>query len=150
VGLADAETLTPRFAPEFGREDLINLPNWQAYVATQVAGQSQRPFSMRTVTPVRDLDDSVAAQIIAQSAQRYGTTAAKVDAIITQSMQPSRTAPAESEASMTTSAPITPTSTWHFPKQLMHRTIQRGDHTTFVLDGIWAKYWGDTQIFTLA
>ena len=150
VGLADAETLTPRFAPEFGREDLINLPNWQAYVATQVAGQSQRPFSMRTVTPVRDLDNSVAAQIIAQSAQRYGTTAAKVDTIIAQSMQPSRTAPAESEASMTTSAPITPTSTWHFPKQLMHRTIQRGDHTTFVLDGIWAKYWGDTQIFTLA
>jgi hypothetical protein len=149
VGLADAETLTPRFAPEFNREDLINLPNWQAYVATQVAGQSQRPFSMHTVTPVRDLDDHVVTQIIAQSAQRYGTAAAKVDAIITQSMQLSRTAPAEHEASVTASAPITPTTTWHFPKQLMHRTIQRGDRTTFVLDGIWAKYWGDTRIFAI-
>jgi hypothetical protein len=149
VGLADAETLTPRFAPEFNREDLINLPNWQAYVATQVAGQSQRPFSMHTVTPALDLDDSVAAHIIAQSAQRYGTPRAVVDAIIAQSMQLSRTAPTESEPSVTTSAPITPTTTWHFPKQLMHRTIQRGDRTTFVLDGIWSKYWGDTQIFAI-
>ena len=149
VGLADAETLTPRFAPEFNREDLINLPNWQAYVATQVAGQSQRPFSMHTVTPARDLDDSVAAHIIAQSAQNYGTPRAVVDEIIAQSMQLSRIAPTESEPSVTTNAPITPTTTWHFPKQIMHRTIQMNDRTTFVLDGIWAKYWGDTRIFTI-
>jgi len=43
VGIADGEALKPRFAPEVSPDDLINLPNWQAYVSTQVNGQSRRP-----------------------------------------------------------------------------------------------------------
>jgi len=90
VGIADGEFLKPRFAPEVTPDDLINLPNWQAYVSTQVNGQSRRPFSLHTIRPLDNLDIEAIAALIQQSKMRYGTPRAKVEVVIHQSMQLTR------------------------------------------------------------
>jgi len=64
VGLHDGKALQPRFAPEVTPSDLINLPNWQAYVSTQVNGQSRRPFSMQTIRPREELNQQTAARVL--------------------------------------------------------------------------------------
>ncbi len=90
VGIKDGEELVPRFAPEVTPNDLINLPNWQAYVSTQVHGQSRRPFSMQTIRPREELDLRVQAAVIAQSKHRYGRLRSEVERTIAKSMQLNR------------------------------------------------------------
>jgi len=102
VGIADGEVLKPRFAPEVSPDDLINLPNWQAYVSTQVRGQSRRPFSMHTIRPVEHLDQVHLATVMQLSKQNYGTARAEIDRIIQGSMQLTRTAAASTATSSAT------------------------------------------------
>lgn len=93
VGIQDGEYLRPRFAPEVTPNDLINLPNWQAYVSTQIKGQSQRPFSMQTIQPLEELDTVSRASMLAQSKRRYGRVRSEVERIIAQSMSTERVLP---------------------------------------------------------
>jgi hypothetical protein len=86
VGITDAEILHPRFTPEVTPNDLINLPNWTAYVSTQVRGQSRRPFSLQTMRPRETLDLRNQAAVIAQSKHRYGRLRSEVERTLTQSM----------------------------------------------------------------
>lgn len=86
IGIEDADSLKGRFAPEVTANDLINLPNWHAYVATQVDGQSLRPFSMQTIKPAQRSDHTARAEIVAASARRYGTPRAEVEVVIAGSM----------------------------------------------------------------
>jgi len=48
VGLADAEMLDDVFLPTIDRNNLVNLPNWQAAVRTAVEGRIVSPFYMKT------------------------------------------------------------------------------------------------------
>jgi hypothetical protein len=94
VGIADAEILHPRFTPEVTPSDLINLPNWHAYVSTQVHGQSRRPFSLQTIRPRQELDMQSHAAVIAQSKRRYGRLRSEVERVLMQSNELTRaTAP---------------------------------------------------------
>lgn len=90
VGITDGEELVPRFAPEVTPNDLINLPNWQAYVSTQVQGQSRRPFSMQTIRPREELDLRVQAAVVAQSKHRYGRLRSEVERTLARSMATTR------------------------------------------------------------
>lgn len=45
----DAEVLAPEFAPEFSRQDLINLPAYHFYLKLKIDGITSRPFSAETV-----------------------------------------------------------------------------------------------------
>lgn len=57
VGPEDAEFLVKQFEPVFGKNDLINLDNRNAYVKLLVGGQTTAPFNMRTVeTPTVNSD----------------------------------------------------------------------------------------------
>jgi hypothetical protein len=49
VGATDAGHLVKEFSPEFGREDLIDLPNRQFAVRLMVDGRPARPFSGETI-----------------------------------------------------------------------------------------------------
>lgn len=51
VGAADAEILEAEFSPEFGDQDLMNLPNHHIYIKLMVNGAAPRPFSATTVFP---------------------------------------------------------------------------------------------------
>ena len=90
VGIADGKELAPRFAPEVTPDDLINLPNWHAYVSTQVHGQSRRPFSMHTIRPVSQLNINNLEMVIRQSSLLYGTPRAEVEETIRESLRNTR------------------------------------------------------------
>ncbi|MFM7677820.1 MAG: helicase HerA domain-containing protein, partial [Roseiflexaceae bacterium] len=92
IGLHDGKALQPRFAPEVAPSDLINLPNWQAYVSTQVSGQSRRPFSMQTIRPRDTLDQQTYTHVLTLSKQQYARPRSEVERILAQSMLLNRTA----------------------------------------------------------
>lgn len=51
VGAADAEFLEKEFEPEFNIQDIVNLPNYNAYLKLMVDGVTSRPFSAVTLLP---------------------------------------------------------------------------------------------------
>ncbi len=59
VGHADAGLIESQFLPELGRNDLIKLPNWQAYVKTLVRGDTVAPFSIKTTVAVRPFSNAM-------------------------------------------------------------------------------------------
>ncbi len=72
IGAADAEFLEKEFEPEFEIEDLVNLPNYNAYLKLMVDGITSRPFSALTLPPFKVVTDSdVAEQIIESSRRLY-------------------------------------------------------------------------------
>src|SRR3989344_4912729 len=52
VGAADAEFLEAEFEPEFVIQDIVNLPNYHAYIKLMVDGVTARPFSATTIPPL--------------------------------------------------------------------------------------------------
>lgn len=87
VGQQDAEIMEREMFPVFTRSDLINLPNWKAYMSTLVNGQTVPPFTVQTV-----LDDVVFDENRAQEAQRlsrekYSRPRAAVEREIARSLQ---------------------------------------------------------------
>ncbi|PIR88453.1 MAG: hypothetical protein COU09_02150 [Candidatus Harrisonbacteria bacterium CG10_big_fil_rev_8_21_14_0_10_44_23] len=73
VGAADAEALESEFTPEFGVQDIVNLPNYQIYVKLMVDGISRRPFSASTLPPFLPPRLAVGEEEIIQGArERYG------------------------------------------------------------------------------
>ena len=72
IGAADAEFLEKEFEPEFEIEDLVNLPNYNAYLKLMVDGITSRPFSALTLPPFKVVADSnVEEQIIESSRRLY-------------------------------------------------------------------------------
>jgi Type IV secretion-system coupling protein DNA-binding domain len=53
LGLADAEIIGNEFWPEFSKEDLIRLPNYQVYLKIMINGVVTKPFSAETVRPAK-------------------------------------------------------------------------------------------------
>jgi hypothetical protein len=49
LGPEDAGLIERKFHPVFNRFDLVNLPNWTAYISTLVKGQVTKPFSFTTI-----------------------------------------------------------------------------------------------------
>lgn len=72
VGSIDAEYLERDFLPQFGRYDLMNLPNFNTYVSTLVDGQVTKPFSMRIVSDSSPARKEYADEIVEHSRTKYG------------------------------------------------------------------------------
>ncbi len=74
VGMADATALEEEFLPLVNRKDLVNLPNYHAYLNTLVDGEATRPFNIvtRLVKPEEDQSvfDAIRANIGAYSRPR--------------------------------------------------------------------------------
>lgn len=71
VGLADAGMLDDVFMPTISRNDLINLPNWQAAVRTSVNGLIVTPFYIRTERSERP-DENIRLNAVDSSRKKYG------------------------------------------------------------------------------
>jgi len=51
VGVEDGERLEKQFEPDFSRQDIINLPNYEAIIKLMINGQVSSSFRMKTTAP---------------------------------------------------------------------------------------------------
>lgn len=70
VGAADADFLEKEFEPEFMVQDMVNLPNYHAYLKLMVDGITSRPFSAKTLPPFRIPADENVSQVIIESSRK--------------------------------------------------------------------------------
>ena len=72
VGADDAEFLEKEFDPEFTPQDLVNLPNYKAYLKLMIDGVTSRPFSAKTLPPmVKSGNKEVEEEVIKSSRDLY-------------------------------------------------------------------------------
>jgi CxxC-x17-CxxC domain-containing protein len=72
VGAADGEFLEKEFTPEFGVQDLVNLPNRTICLKLMVDGVASRPFSASTLPPFHyDAEPGTKERAIEASRKRY-------------------------------------------------------------------------------
>ena len=71
MGQADAELLEPYLRPEVSRQDLVRLPNWQAYLSTLIGGAKAPVFSVKTIADVAPFSDEVAVGVREDARARY-------------------------------------------------------------------------------
>lgn len=78
VGNDDAKFLEQQFAPTFSALELMNVPNWTAFMRVLANGVPTPPFSLATTSPV-PTDHSRVASLITESYARYGRPRAEVE-----------------------------------------------------------------------
>ncbi len=81
VGSEDAQFLEQQFSPVFEAKDIMNIPNYNAFMRMLVNGVPSKPFSMATLPPITSDPNRVAA-LIAESAARHGRPREEVEAEI--------------------------------------------------------------------
>jgi hypothetical protein len=86
LGQTDAEVMEKEFLPHFGKQDLLNLPNWTAYISTLVNGQTVRPFSIKTLLDKLEFRSEIAERIKENSRKKYGQSRSEVEASIEKSL----------------------------------------------------------------
>lgn len=70
VGAADAEFLESEFEPEFVIQDIVNLPNYNAYIKLMVDGVTTRPFSATTIPPLKVDSSAVSEKSLVEMTQK--------------------------------------------------------------------------------
>ena len=83
VGVEDAEKLEKQFEPDFSRQDLINLPNFEAVLKLMINGEISSAFRMRTIAP-REGDRTQIARIKELAKSKYARPRAEVEEEISQ------------------------------------------------------------------
>ncbi len=81
VGNEDAQALENQFHPVFSVHDIMNIPNFNAYVRVLANGVPTQPFSIATLPPIHS-DPVRAAQLMQLSLSRYGRARYEVEAEI--------------------------------------------------------------------
>ncbi|MDP3947850.1 MAG: type IV secretion system DNA-binding domain-containing protein [bacterium] len=79
VGIEDAEFLEKQFAPTFGKQDLINIDNFNAYAKLLINGMTSLSFNFRTFPSPRGNPDRI-QKIREVSRARYGRDRHEVEA----------------------------------------------------------------------
>ncbi len=80
VGATDAAFLEKEFEPEFGIQDMVNLPNYHIYLKLLVGGVRSRPFSATTLPPLElAASGDIAARVIQNSRKRYALPSSVVE-----------------------------------------------------------------------
>jgi len=87
VGRDDAVLLEDGLAPVFDQTDLMNLPNWQAYVRATVNGQVTVPFTVDTVRSEAVADPGRAKAVRRQSQRTYGRPRVQVEEAIERALR---------------------------------------------------------------
>ncbi|MGH7960406.1 MAG: type IV secretory system conjugative DNA transfer family protein, partial [Candidatus Binatia bacterium] len=87
LGQMDAELVERELSPVFTRFDLVNLPNWRAYMTTLINGQTVQPFSLQTLFDPTPIDAQRAATVQKRSRQAYGRLRRQAEAEIAKSFQ---------------------------------------------------------------
>ncbi len=94
VGPEDAQFLEHQLGTVFAANEIMNIPNYQAYMRILANGVPTPPFSMNTLPPP-EVESSRVPQLIANSLARYGRPRGEVEAEIQaryQKMQPPQAA----------------------------------------------------------
>jgi hypothetical protein len=81
VGNEDAQALQNQFQPTFSVHDIMNIPNYKAYVRMLANGVPTIPFSIDTLPPIVS-DTALAQHLMNQSVTRYGRPRAEVESEI--------------------------------------------------------------------
>jgi Helicase HerA, central domain len=81
VGAEDAQFLESQFSPVFLAKDMMNVPNYNAFVRLLVHGVPTKPFSIATMPPFVS-DPSLVSSMIETSMARYGRSRVEVEAEI--------------------------------------------------------------------
>lgn len=79
IGQNDVESLSRYFQPQFGGDDLLRVPNYNAVVRTLVDGVPTQPFSMATLPPLGNPNQELADALKQLSAAKYGRPRAVVE-----------------------------------------------------------------------
>jgi len=78
IGNEDAEFVSKQFEPVFSAEDLINIPNFNAYNKLLINGKTARPFNMQTF-PSEKSDIAVAEKVKELSSLKFGRPASEIE-----------------------------------------------------------------------
>lgn len=81
VGNEDAQVLEPQFGSVFSANDLMNVPNRNAFMRVLANGTPAKPFSIATMPP-HEADQTKVARMIAESYERWGRPRAEIEAEI--------------------------------------------------------------------
>ena len=81
VGNDDAQALENQFHPAFSVHDIMNIPNFKAYLRILANGVPTTPFSIDALPPITS-NPARAAQLMEMSLSRYGRPRAVVEAEI--------------------------------------------------------------------
>jgi hypothetical protein len=79
VGVEDAPLLAPLFAPSIGRQDLVELPNFEGYMRLHFDRESVRPFSFVVERPEEAHSPERAQRLIQASRERWGVAPEECD-----------------------------------------------------------------------
>lgn len=79
VGPFDAEALETVFSPEFTKEDLVNLGQYQMYLSLMIDGVGSRPFSAVGIPPIEPPQLNLKQQVIEASRKQYASPRAPVE-----------------------------------------------------------------------
>ncbi|MCF7835899.1 MAG: type IV secretion system DNA-binding domain-containing protein [Candidatus Marinimicrobia bacterium] len=78
VGNEDAEIIAKQFEPVFSAEDLINLPNYNAYIKLLINGKTSRPFNMQALPPEKT-DTATAEKVKELSSIKFGRPTGEIE-----------------------------------------------------------------------
>ncbi|MEK6854740.1 MAG: TraM recognition domain-containing protein, partial [Nanoarchaeota archaeon] len=84
VGATDAEMLEKELSPEFYLQDIVNLGFAEIYLKLMIDGVASRPFSARTLFPMKCTEESHTEKIIESSRDKYATARHDVEEQIAQ------------------------------------------------------------------
>ncbi|HOZ36642.1 MAG TPA: type IV secretion system DNA-binding domain-containing protein [bacterium] len=79
VGAPDAEDMIKEFEPYFVEEDLVNLTKYQIYLKLMIDGVASKPFSARTLPPIKTEEKGIREKVIAVSRERYANSRVEVE-----------------------------------------------------------------------
>ncbi len=79
VGAEDASFLEKEFLPEFNASDLVNLTKYNIYLKLMIDGVASRPFSAKTLPPIKPSEESQKQKIIKLSREKYSVSKNIVD-----------------------------------------------------------------------
>ncbi len=71
VGATDAEIFEKEFAPYFIMDDIVNLSAFQIYLRLMIDGVGSKPFSARTLSPIKKTEETHAHEVITHSRDSY-------------------------------------------------------------------------------
>lgn len=90
LGLEDAQILESQFLPSFSKENLCNLPNYNAVMRTNVDGERVVPTTFTTIRPNIPTNVTSADSLREGSRKKYGTPRPLAEEIVKYSLASTR------------------------------------------------------------
>lgn len=81
IGSEDAEIMAKQFEPIFSADDLMNTPNYNAYLKLLINGETSTPFNIETAVP-EPSDKAVATKVKEMSSIKFGRPLSQIEAEI--------------------------------------------------------------------